>query len=84
LRSLEKWPKIWRNVRSLAVAAQLAVVRLDREFFITIGGPQVDERSVEKTLGNGAVAYRSLPVAARLATVRNWRFFITMGGLKAG
>jgi hypothetical protein len=47
-RSLEKQPEIWRIVRSLAVAAPLAVVRLGREFFITIGGPQVHGHSVEK------------------------------------
>jgi hypothetical protein len=44
---VEKRLEIWRIVGSLAVAAPLAVVRLGREFFITIGGPQVHGHSFE-------------------------------------
>jgi hypothetical protein len=51
-RSLEKQPKIWRNVRSLAVAARLGqAIRLNREFFITIGGPQEADRGSAADLG---------------------------------
>jgi hypothetical protein len=52
--------------------ARLAVVRLDREFFITMGLPKAHERFLEKMRHIG-IGYRSLTLVALLA-VRNWGF----------
>ncbi len=47
-RSVEKQPKLWRMLRSLAVAARLGDVPLDGGVFITIGAPQAHGHSLEK------------------------------------
>jgi hypothetical protein len=79
MRFVGKQPKIWRVVRSLAVAARLGA--LDREFFIKMGGPKVHEHSVEKLLAIGL--WRTASLQSRLgwgSYGATGNFFVTMMG----